>query len=113
MLVLLSSTMMVTAPIMMVDGVVMALQEDLGLSWLVGVSTPALLAGLGVVRSQMLPSYRVMQVRLDEVNKTLREQITGIRVVSGVRAGSFETARFDAANHDVTAVALRVGRWMA
>lgn len=113
MLVLLSSTMMVTAPIMMVGGVVMALQEDLGLSWLVGISAPALLVSLGFVISRMLPSFRLMQARVDAINKTLREQITGIRVVRAFVREPFETARFDTANHDLTAVALRVGRWMA
>ena len=79
MLVLLTCTLMVSAPLMMVGGVIMALREDVGLSWLLLVSVPALLVSLGVVISQMLPSYRVMQVRIDSVNKTLREQITGIR----------------------------------
>ena len=113
MLVLLSCTLMVTAPIMMVGGVIMALREDVGLSWLLVVSVPALLVSVGVVISQMLPSYRVMQVRIDAVNKTLREQITGIRVVRAFVREPFETRRFDTANRELTDVALRVGRWMA
>ena len=113
MLVLLSCTLMVTAPIMMVGGVIMALREDVGLSWLLVVSVPALLVSVGVVISQMLPSYRVMQVRIDAVNKTLREQITGIRVVRAFVREPFEADRFDTANRELTDVALRVGRWMA
>ena len=113
MLVLLTCTLMVSAPLMMVGGVIMALREDVGLSWLLLVSVPALLVSLGVVISQMLPSYRVMQVRIDSVNKTLREQITGIRVVRAFVREPFEARRFDAANRDLTEVALRVGRWMA
>lgn len=113
MLVLLSSTMMVTAPIMMMGGVVMALREDLGLSWLVGISAPALLVSLGFVISRMLPGYRFMQARVDAFNKTLREQITGIRVVRAFVREPFETSRFDTANLDLTTVALSVGRWMA
>ncbi len=113
MLVLLSSTMMVTAPIMMMGGVVMALREDLGLSWLVGISAPALLVSLGFVISRMLPGYRFMQARVDAINKTVREQITGIRVVRAFVREAFETSRFDTANLDLTTVALSVGRWMA
>ena len=113
MLVLLSCTLMVTAPIMMVGGVIMALREDVGLSWLLVVSVPALLISMGVVISRMLPSYRVMQVRIDAVNKTLREQITGIRVVRAFVREPFEARRFEAANRELTNVALRVGRWMA
>ncbi len=113
MLVLLSCTLMVAAPIMMVGGVVMALREDVGLSWLLIVSVPALVISVGVVISKMLPSYRVMQVRIDAVNKTLREQITGIRVVRAFVREPFETRRFDTANQELTDVSLRVGRWMA
>ena len=113
MLVLLSCTLMATAPIMMVGGVIMALREDVGLSWLLVVSVPALLISVGVVISRMLPSYRVMQVRIDAVNKTLREQITGIRVVRAFVREPFEARRFEAAKRELTNVALRVGRWMA
>ena len=113
MLVLLSCTLMVSAPIMMAGGVIMALREDIGLSWLLGVSVPALLAGLGVVIYRTIPSFRLMQVRIDAVNKILREQITGIRVVRAFVREPFETSRFETANLEVTEVALRVGRWMA
>ena len=113
MLVLLSCTLMVSAPIMMAGGVIMALREDIGLSWLLGVSVPALLAGLGVVIYRTIPSFRLMQVRIDAVSKILREQITGIRVVRAFVREPFETRRFETANLEVTEVALRVGRWMA
>ena len=113
MLVLLSCTLMVSAPIMMAGGVIMALREDIGLSWLLGVSVPALIAGLGVVIYRTIPSFRLMQVRIDAVNKILREQITGIRVVRAFVREPFETRRFETANLEVTEVALRVGRWMA
>ena len=113
MLVLLSCTLMATAPIMMVGGVIMALREDVGLSWLLVVSVPALLVSLGVVISRMVPSYRLMQVRIDAVNKTLREQITGIRVVRAFVREPFEARRFETANSELTDVSLRVGRWMA
>ena len=113
MLVLLTCTLMISAPLMMVGGVIMALREDVGLSWLLLVSVPALLASLGVVIIRMLPSFRIMQLRIDTVNKTLREQLTGIRVVRAFVREPFEARRFDTANRDLTEVALRVGRWMA
>ncbi len=113
MLVLMSCTMLVSAPIMMVGGVLMAMREDLGLSWLLAVCVPALVVTVGFIISRMVPGFRLMQVRIDTVNRVLREQITGIRVVRAFVREPYETARFRDANADVTEVGLRVGRWMA
>ncbi|MGA9746879.1 MAG: ABC transporter ATP-binding protein [Nocardioides sp.] len=113
MLVLMTFTMMVTAPIMMVGGVLMAVREDLGLSWLVAVSVPLLFASVGVIASRMVPGFRLMQTRIDAVNRVLREQITGIRVVRAFVREPVETERFAEANEDLSRVALNVGRWMA
>ena len=113
MLVLLSCTMMVAAPIMMVGGVVMAMREDFGLSWLLGICIPALLLSVGFIVSRMVPSFRVMQERIDEVNRLLREQITGVRVVRAFVREPHETERFAHANEELTAVAVRAGRWLA
>ncbi|MFJ6195162.1 ABC transporter ATP-binding protein [Micromonospora sp. NPDC092111] len=113
MLVLMSCTMLVAAPIMSVGGVVMALREDLGLSWLMLVSVPVLAIALGLIISRMVPGFRLMQTRIDTVNRVLREQITGIRVVRAFVREPYETDRFGVANADLTATALRVGRLMA
>ncbi len=113
MLVLMSFTMLVTAPIMMVGGVIMALREDVGLSWLVGALVPILAAIIGFIVSRMVPGFRLMQRRLDTVNQVLREQTSGIRVVRAFVREKFETARFAEANNDLTDVAISVGRWMA
>ncbi len=113
MLVLMSATMMVAAPIMMVGGVLMAMREDLPLSWLLAVSVPALALTIGFIISRMIPGFRVMQQRIDAVNRILREQITGIRVVRAFVREPYETRRFDDANAALTDVALRTGRWMA
>ncbi len=113
MLVLLSCTMLVTAPIMCFGGVVMALQEDVALSWLVLVCVPVLVVSIGAVIIRMVPGFRVMQTRIDEVNRILREQITGIRVVRAFVREPQETDRFERANADLTDVATRVGRLMA
>jgi ATP-binding cassette subfamily B protein len=113
MLVLLSCTLMVMAPIMMVGGVIMAMREDLGLSWLIGVTVPVLALALALIISRMVPSFRLMQTRIDEVNRLLREQITGVRVVRAFVREPLETQRFAGANADLTAVATRAGRWQA
>ncbi len=113
MLVLVSCTMLVAAPIMCVGGVAMALQEDVGLSWLMAVSVPVLVAAIGLVIARMVPKFRLMQERIDTVNRVLREQITGIRVVRAFVREPVETERFRAANTDLTAVALAAGRLQA
>ncbi len=113
MLVLLSCTLMVMAPIMMVGGIIMAIREDLGLSWLIAVTVPVLAGALGFIISRMVPSFRLMQTRIDEVNRLLREQITGVRVVRAFVREPLETERFAAANTDLTSVAIRAGRWQA
>ena len=113
MLVLVSCTMLVAAPIMCVGGVAMALQEDVGLSWLMAVSVPVLIVAIGLVIVRMVPRFRLMQVRIDAVNRVLREQITGIRVVRAFVREPVETERFRVANTDVTAVALAAGRLQA
>jgi ATP-binding cassette, subfamily B, multidrug efflux pump len=113
MLVLMSCTLMVMAPIMMVGGIFMAIREDLGLSWVIAVTVPVLAACLSFIITRMVPSFRMMQARIDEVNRLLREQITGVRVVRAFVREPLETERFDVANHDLTTVATRAGRWLA
>ncbi|MDN5932780.1 MAG: ABC transporter ATP-binding protein/permease [Pseudonocardia sp.] len=113
MLVLLSCTMLVAAPIMCVGGIFFALQEDIGLSWLVAVSVPALVVAIGLIIVRMVPQFRLMQVRIDAVNRVLREQITGIRVVRAFVREPVETARFGVANAEVTDVATKAGRLQA
>jgi ATP-binding cassette subfamily B protein len=113
MLVLMSATMLVAAPIMMVGGVLMALREDVGLSWLLAISVPMLFVTIALITSRMIPGFRVMQGRIDAVNRVLREQITGIRVVRAFVREPEESRRFGDANDALTEVALRTGRWMA
>lgn len=113
MLVLMACTIAVSSPIMMVGGVIMALREDLGLGWVLAVVVPALFLSVGFVVSKMVPSFRAMQGRIDEVNRVLREQITGIRVVRAFVREPYEAARFGTANDELTDVAVRAGRWMA
>ena len=112
-LVVMTSTLFVAAPIMLVGGVIMAIREDGPLSLILVVSIPALLLGVGQVVVRMVPQFHAMQLRLDRVNQVLREQITGMRVVRAFVREPEETARFEIANDELTATSLRAGRLMA
>ena len=111
--VFMGAAMMVSAPIMMVGGIVMALREDVGLSWLVAVAVPLLALCIGLVIRRMIPQFRLMQESVDWVNRVLREQITGIRVVRAFVREEHERARFAEANTQYTGTALAVGRLMS
>ncbi len=113
MVVFMALSFMVGAPIMMVGGVIMALRTDVGLSWLVAVAVPLLAIVVGLILRRMLPRFRIMQDSIDSVNRILREQITGIRVVRAFVREPFEQARFAEANRTLTGAALGVGRLMA
>ncbi|MFX1819645.1 ABC transporter ATP-binding protein [Pseudarthrobacter sp. CC4] len=112
-LVLMSATMLVTAPMLSVGGVIMAVRQDVQLSWLIAVAVPVLLVAVGLLTARMVPLFRKMQKRIDTVNRVLREQLTGIRVVRAFVREDIETGRFAQANEDVTDTALRAGRLMA
>ncbi|UOD80678.1 ABC transporter ATP-binding protein [Paenarthrobacter ureafaciens] len=112
-LVLMSCTLMVTAPMLSIGGVIMAVRQDAQLSWLIAVAVPVLLVCVGLIVTRMVPLFRKMQVRIDAVNRVLREQLTGIRVVRAFVREDMESLRFGKANDDVTDVALRAGRLMA
>lgn len=112
-LVLMSATMLVTAPMLSIGGVIMAIRQDVQLSWLIAVAVPVLLVAVGLLTARMVPLFRKMQKRIDTVNRVLREQLTGIRVVRAFVREDIETRRFARANEDVTDTALRAGRLMA
>jgi len=113
MLVLLSATLLVSTPFMAIGGVIMAIRQDAGLSWIMVVAIPVLLVGMGLIITRMVPHFRRMQKRIDVVNKVLREQLTGIRVVRAFVREPEERQRFAKANADVTESALFAGRLMA
>ncbi|SDY41990.1 ABC transporter ATP-binding protein [Herbiconiux ginsengi] len=113
MLALMTFTLLVSAPILAIGGVVLALQQDVQMSWIIAVAVPVLLVSLGLIIVRMVPQFRKMQTRIDAVNRVLREQLTGIRVVRAFVREDVETARFAKANHDVTDSALRAGRLLA
>ncbi|MCL2534119.1 MAG: ABC transporter ATP-binding protein/permease [Nocardiaceae bacterium] len=113
MMVVLSATILVMAPIMCIGGVIMAVRQDAGLSWILAVSVPLLALTMTVMIIKLVPAFRTMQTRIDAVNRVLREQITGIRVVRAFVRERSEAERFDEANGALTDTALRVGRMTA
>jgi ATP-binding cassette, subfamily B, multidrug efflux pump len=112
MLVLMTATLMVSAPIMCVGGIIMALRQDVGLSWLMAVSIPVLVIAIALIVVRMVPLFRAMQARIDVVNRVLREQLSGIRVVRAFVRERDEAERFAEANAALTSTALQAGRLM-
>jgi ATP-binding cassette subfamily B multidrug efflux pump len=113
MLVLLTFTLMVSAPIMCVGGIVLALRQDVPLSGLLLVIVPILVATVALIIVRMRPLFRSMQVRIDRVNQVMREQITGIRVIRAFVRDEREQQRYEVANAELTDVSLRAGKLMA
>ncbi|MFF0267868.1 ABC transporter ATP-binding protein [Kribbella sp. NPDC004536] len=113
MLVVMTTTMLVAAPITMIGGIIMAVRQDVGLSWLVVVAVPLLAGCVGFIASRMVPQFRKMQKNIDGVNRVLREQISGIRVVRAFVREPHEVERFGEANANLTDTAIRAGRLMA
>ena len=113
MLVMMTCTLLISAPILAIGGIVLAMQQDIDLSWLIAVSVPALLVAVSIIIARMVPLFRRMQDRIDRVNRVLREQLTGIRVVRAFVREDVETRRFGIANDQVTETALKSGRLFA
>lgn len=113
MLVQVSATLMISAPMLAIGGVIMAIRQDAGLAWLMAVAIPVLLVIVTLIVWRMVPAFTVMQQRIDRVNQILREQLSGIRVVRAFVREDHERARFAAASEDVMATGLRAGNLMA
>ncbi|WP_425546601.1 ABC transporter ATP-binding protein [Amycolatopsis minnesotensis] len=113
MLVVMTFTLMVSAPIMCVGGIIMALNQDVTLSSLLLIIVPVLAVLVGLIIARMRPLFRLLQERIDKINGVLREQITGIRVVRAFVKDTHERKRFGKVNRDVLDVGLGVGKLMA
>lgn len=109
MVTMMGATMLVSAPMLAIGGIVMALRQDVGLSWLIAVSVPVLLLIAGVIISRMVPLFRSYQGKLDAVNRIMREQLTGVRVVRAFVREDIESARFAEANTDIMVVGRKIG----
>jgi ATP-binding cassette subfamily B protein len=111
-LVQMTCTLLISAPLTAAGGLVMALREDVELTWILAVAIPFLVLSIGTVIRNMVPTFRVVQDRTDDINRVLREQISGIRVVRAFVREPYETERFEGANDALTQKALRGGRLM-
>ncbi len=111
-LVMMTAFMIVAAPIMMAGGIIMAFREDPGLTWTIAVAVVVLGVLIGVIVQQMMPLFATQQVRIDTINRVLREQISGLRVIRAFTAEPRETDRFAVANAELTETATKVGRRM-
>ncbi len=112
-LIVMSVSLLVMAPIMCIGGIVMSLRQALGLSWILLIAVPVLALIMTLIISRMVPGFRRMQARIDVVNRVLREQITGIRVVRAFVRERQEAERFGVANTELTEASLFVGRLSA
>ncbi|HEX6381317.1 MAG TPA: ABC transporter ATP-binding protein [Acidimicrobiia bacterium] len=112
MLVVMACNLALAAPVTVIGGVFLAIRQDGGLAWLLAVSMPIMILAMGAVVFKMVPTFRVMQDRIDGINRVLREQITGIRVVRAFVREQEETQRFEGANGELTTTSLTAGRLM-
>lgn len=111
--VLMSLRMMVTAPLMVIGGLIMALSTNLELSVILVISIPVLVGVIAFVASKGMPLFKSMQVKLDKLNLVLRENLTGIRVIRAFNKVPYEQKRFDEANSDLMQTSVKVNKIMA
>ncbi|WP_243229412.1 ABC transporter ATP-binding protein [Microbacterium sp. CIAB417] len=109
MLAMMGATMFVTAPLLAIGGIIMAVQQDVGLSWLIAVSVPVLLILAALIIGRMVPLFRRNQAKLDNVNRIMREQLTGVRVVRAFVREGIEEERFREANTDIMILGRKIG----
>ncbi|MEJ1087910.1 ABC transporter ATP-binding protein [Microbacterium sp. Mu-80] len=109
MLAMMGATMFVTAPLLAIGGIIMAVQTDVGLSWLIAVSVPVLLIVAVLIIGRMVPLFRSNQRKLDTVNRIMREQLTGVRVVRAFVRERIEEQRFRVANTDLMVLGRKIG----
>ena len=112
-LVQMASTVLITAPIMCVGGIFMAIRQDAGLSWLLVVSVSLLSVTNYAIVSHMLPIFRSMQRLIDNINRVMRDQLSGVRVVRAFTREPFERARFGKANLALSSTTLTADNWQA
>jgi ATP-binding cassette, subfamily B, multidrug efflux pump len=112
-LVQISGTVLVTAPIMCVGGIVMAIHQEAALTWLLLVSVPIMGVANYWIMSHMLPLFRGMQSLIDGINRVLRDQLSGVRVVRAFTRERYERDRFARANAALSNTSLNAGNWQA
>ena len=111
--VFMALTLMISAPILIIGGIIMALRQDVPLSGLLLVALPLMAIFIGLVMSRAIPLFRAMQVKVDRINQVMRETLAGVRVIRAFVRTRREEERFDEANVDLFSTALRVNRLFA
>ena len=111
--VLMAMVMMLSAPMMIIGGVIMALRQDVPLTGILVVIVPILLIVVGIVMSRAIPLFQVMQKKVDQINLVMRETLSGVRVIRAFVRTRHEEERFDVASHDLMDTALSVNRLFA
>ncbi len=111
--VLIGLTVMVSAPIMLVGGVIMALRQDVPLTSILLVIVPVMALIIGTLVRRAMPLFRAMQIKIDRINQVMRETLSGVRVIRAFVRTDYEERRFDEANEDLFDTALGVNRLFA
>ena len=109
MLAMMSATFLVSAPLLAIGGIILAIEQAASLAWIIAVAVPVLLVVAGFIIARMVPLFRSYQGKLDGVNRVMREQLTGIRVIRAFVREPIEEERFRAANTDIMVVGRKVG----
>lgn len=109
MLTMMAATFLVTAPLLAIGGIVLAIEQAASLAWIIAVAVPVLLVVAGLVIARMVPLFRSLQAKLDGVNRVMREQLTGIRVIRAFVREPLEEERFRVANTEIMVVGRKVG----
>ncbi|HEX5505201.1 MAG TPA: ABC transporter ATP-binding protein [Thermomicrobiales bacterium] len=112
-LLVLSLTVMVSAPFTAVGGIILAVQQDAALTWVLAVAVPVLVIALALIMTRAVPLFQLMQKKIDKINLILDETLTGVRVIRAFDRDRYEARRFDVANLDLTDTAIRVNRLIA
>lgn len=110
---IMSMRMMIRAPFMMIGGIIMATSTNLELSKVLLISAPVLVVVIWIIGVKGFPLFKEIQKKIDDLNRVLRESLTGIRVIKAFNKTDYEKKRFNQANRDLTEAALKVGRIMA
>ncbi|MEO5964298.1 MAG: ABC transporter transmembrane domain-containing protein, partial [Candidatus Limnocylindrales bacterium] len=111
--VLMALNMLITAPIITVGGVIMALRQDVPLTGILLVIIPIMAVLIGVVMAKAIPLFQAMQIKIDRINLVMRETLSGVRVIRAFVRTRHEEQRFDVASRDLMDTGLRVNRLFA
>ena len=109
MLAMTGATMLVSAPLMAIGGIVMAIRQEVTLAWVIGIAAPLLLVFAAFIVWRMVPLFRANQVALDAINRITREQLTGVRVVRAFVREHIEAARYQIANTELMVLGRKIG----